>query len=290
MNERKINILIYYPSNKPTIAFSTLLPELNKKYKILFLTHLPKEQLHEDLEKFNIETFIVPATKLRGILFYLYHVKFLIQFSRQKNIAVIFSHLMPNNIIAVIAQFFIKSKVVAFRHHFDTAIDNTRKIKWDNEYLGNFIINVLAKKIIVPCSNVYNGMIKHEFVSTKKLSIIHYYYNFDLYPTPNEIEVKKLKDLFKCKLLLLFSSRMVPLKRHLVGLKILKNLIHDGLDVKLLILDNGPEFDNIKQFIYDHNLDKNAFLIGYTSQIINYIKACDILIHPSLTEASNSKN
>ena len=285
----KMKILIYYPSNNPTIQFNSLLPELNKKgNEIIVLTLSPRGKLHDDLEQFGIKTHHITINKTNRALFFIYHIFFLIKFCRNHKIEMVFSHLKPTNIIALAAQYFIKGKVIIFRHHFNYIIDSKNESNYTNEKFGDKLINLLAKKIVVPCSTVYNGMVKFESVPPSKLTIIPYYYNFDLYPSPQLERVKSIREQFPCKLLLLFSSRLVPLKRHIVGLEILLSLTSKHYDIKMLILDDGPEKNNLLNFVNENKLEEKAIFIGYTNEIINYIKACDILIHPSLTDASNS--
>jgi glycosyltransferase involved in cell wall biosynthesis len=284
-----MKILIYYPNSRETIPFNSLLPKLNKNgNELLILTLSPRGKLHEDLESRGIKTFYIDKNERPRFLFFISHVFFLIRFCWKNKIDIVFSHINPTNIIAVIAQYFIKSKVVIFRHHFDYILEPQKKPKFNNEQIGLNIINILAKKIVVPCSTVYNGMVKYESVRPSKLSIIPYYYDFNLYPIPQADEVARIRQQYGCKLLLLLSARMFPLKRHILGLEILLNIVRKNYDVKLIISDEGPEKNNLLKFVSENNLNDKVFFIGFTTQIINYMKACDILIHPSLTEASSS--
>ena len=284
-----MKILVYYPSNKQSIAFNSLLPELNKNgHEVLLVTLEPKGKLHQDLEHYGLRTESAYKVIRFRVWFFIYHIYFLIRFCRRNNVDIVFSHLQPNNIISVIAQYFIKSKVIIFRHHFDYILPSEKKSGSTNERIGSEIINKLAKKIVVPCSTVYNGMVQYESVPPSKLSIIPYYYDFSLYSVPEAKEVQKIKEQYSCKLLLLFSSRMVPLKRHSIGLEIVASLIRKNYDIKMLITDEGPEKDKLLTFVSENNLSDHVIFIGYTTKLINYIKACDILVHPSLTDASNS--
>ena len=83
-------------------------------------------------------------------------------------------------------------------------------------------------------------------------------------------------------------ARLIPFKRHLQILPTFKKLIEEGLDLKVIILDEGPCKDEIARYISEHQLEQHIFLIGFTTQFLEYMKAADLLIHPSLTEASNN--
>ena len=69
---------------------------------------------------------------------------------------------------------------------------------------------------------------------------------------------------------------------------IIKKLVGEGYDIKMIVLDEGFEKDTLSQYIVDNNLTDDIFMLGFKTDFINYMAASDLLIHPSLTEASNS--
>jgi glycosyltransferase involved in cell wall biosynthesis len=83
-------------------------------------------------------------------------------------------------------------------------------------------------------------------------------------------------------------SRMVKHKRHILVLEALNNLIKEGYDIKLLLLDDGPEENNLKEYVSKNKLEKHVFFIGFVQNFIDYMKASDVLVQPSMTDASNS--
>jgi glycosyltransferase involved in cell wall biosynthesis len=285
-----MRVLFYYPSNKQSNALETLIYELKKRgCEIVLLTTCEKGDFHKTLESFNIKTY-THIVNTKGILYYLKQCFFLINFCRKHKIDIVCSHLQHVNFIAVFAQFFIKSKVIVFRHHFKFHIfSNDCNLKPNkNEELFDRVINKLAKIIVVPSSGVFNGMIEHEGVNKDKLRIIPYVYNFDKYPKPDAVEVEKIKALYPCKLRLLMCSRLILFKRHYIVFPVIKKLVEEGFDIKLLVLDEGPEKENLEQYIKQNNLQNHIIMLGFRRDFINYMAACDLLIHPSLTEASNS--
>jgi glycosyltransferase involved in cell wall biosynthesis len=146
----------------------------------------------------------------------------------------------------------------------------------------------LSQKIIVPSKGVYKGIKEFEKVKLTKLKIIPYLYDFSKYASPNLNHVNQLKEKYKSKLLIVMVARLIPFKRHLLMLPVYKKLIEEGLDIKVLILDEGPYKNKIASYITEHNLEHHIFLIGFTTHFLEYMKSSDILIHPSLTEASNN--
>lgn len=291
MSTSKKNILFYYPSNKRTIAMETLLIALNNntEYNLIALTTCEKGDLHYVLEENGIKTYTYIAKKKLSVVYYIKHLVFLINFCKKHKIDFIHSHLQEVNIIALFAQYFIKAKVIIFRHHFQYLKNSTFSGKRNkNEKLFDFLINRLAKIIVVPSSGVYNGMIKEEGANPNKIKIIPYTYDFEKYHKPDIDEVEIIKTKYPAKLRLIMVSRLIKYKQHHVVFPVIKELINEGLDIKLIVLDEGPEEEKLKDWILQNNMEKHIFMLGFRRDFINYMAASDVLIQPSLTDASNS--
>ncbi|MDB5263193.1 MAG: hypothetical protein JWQ14_2474, partial [Adhaeribacter sp.] len=53
------------------------------------------------------------------------------------------------------------------------------------------------------------------------------------------------------------------------------------------LLDDGPEREYLQARVKTDGLENHVFFLGYRDDIINLMAAADLLVHPSLTEASN---
>jgi glycosyltransferase involved in cell wall biosynthesis len=285
----KKKILFFYPSNSRSVALETLLIELKKRnYEVVILTTCAKGTFHDYLESLGFQTF-THEIKSKGFLYYIKQISFLISFSKKQKIDFIFSNLQHVNFISVLAQYFIKSKVLIFRHHFRFIESTDEQISINkNELFFDRIINKLAFKIIVPSSGVYNGMKKYEKVDMNKVLIIPYIYDFSKYQLPNIEEVEKIRLLYPCKLRLIMVSRLIKLKRHHVVFLAVNELVKLGYDIKMLVLDVGPEKDNLVTYISENNLENYIVMLGYRTDFVNFMAAADLLVQPSLTDASNS--
>ena len=143
--------------------------------------------------------------------------------------------------------------------------------------------------IVVPSSTVKQGMIEYEAVRPSKIQLIPYVYNFNEYSEINFENVSKIRSDYKAHLLLLMCSRFVEPKRHRLVLSAMVDLVQNKrLDIKLLLLDEGPLKEEMKKMVIEKGLEKNVFFVGYTRNVLDYMAAADLLIHPSLAEASNS--
>jgi len=122
------NILFYYPSNKRTIPIETLLIELKRKgHTVTILTTCSKGDFHYYMESIGFETYS-NELGIKGIKYYVKQILYLISFCRIKNIDFVFSNLQHVNFISVIAQYFLKSRIIIFRHHFRFIESSDEKI------------------------------------------------------------------------------------------------------------------------------------------------------------------
>ncbi len=281
-----MNILFYYPSNKRTISIESVIIEFrNQGHTVVLLTQSPKEDLHKELENNNIATYTYVIKKSNAILYYVKHLLYLVKFCKKNKIDIVYSHLQQANIISVFAQYFCKPKFYICRHHSDVSGKESNF----NQSLFDKVINRLAKLIIVPSKAVFHQVNINENVNSKKLKLIYYGYDFSKYPSPDNIEVQKIKSQYNCKLLLVKIARLVPGKRYNILFDVLKKQIHDHKkDIKLLVISDGPLYKEFSDYIKLNKLENHIFLLGDQPNIINYLSAADAVPHLSETEASNS--
>ncbi len=256
-------------------------------YHVIVLTTCSKGDFHFELERNNIRTFSNEISNTNSLVYYIKQFYFLVIFCRTYKIDFLHSHLQHANIIAVFAQFFIKAKCVIFRHHCNFLVDNKSQQNKTESFFDR-IIHVFSKKIVVPSYGVKNEIELNETKNIKKYSVLPYIYNFGKYDIPNPIRVEDIKSQFKSELILLYCSRFIELKRPFIALKVTKQLIQKGLNVKLLMLDDGSLRKEIEKYILDNNLTSIVSIVGFRKDYIDFFKASDILLHPSLTDASNS--
>lgn len=284
-------ILFFYPSNKRSVQIETTIIELSKLgHTIHLLTTSAAGDLHKNLEAHGITTSAHVSKFKNSILYYINQIFYLISFCRKEKVDLLFANLQHANFIAVFAQYFIPGKLICFRHHFKFNRGNfgiPLKVN-RNEILFDKNINFLAKHIVVPSKGVYDGMIEYETINAKKLSIVPYLYDFSRYGHPNLDKAQEIREAYKAKLLIIMVARLIPFKRHILMLPVIKKLVEEGLDIKMIILDEGPEKENLENYIQSNNLTDNIFLLGFRRNFLDYMAASDLILHPSITEASNN--
>lgn len=153
---------------------------------------------------------------------------------------------------------------------------NTAPNGWSKNIVKNFLYKILlnlSDEIIVN-SFEFKRLIKKKFNLNSKV----------IYNPLNKEEILKLSrkkikfTFFKNKkyLKIINFSRLTDQKNHILILKSLSRL--KKIKYKLLIAGNGPEKNNIKDYVLKNNLNKNVKLINFLKNPYPYLKLSDILI------------
>jgi glycosyltransferase involved in cell wall biosynthesis len=287
-------ILIYYPPNKRSIAIETLCNAVKDAgHELIVLTLAGRGPFHEALEKKGTKTYTHFLERKPSSKYFISHTRYLIRFCKQHKIDIVLSHLQEAIFISLLAQPFLKAKVIAFRHHAESAFyagfgkqlgmkRNKREVFLDK------IINKLAKTIVVPSSGVWHSMAKYENCKMHKVILVPYIYDFSAYQKPDDEKVKSLRRQYACDLLLIMVSRLVPSKQHRPVFEVVKKLVNEGLSIKMIVMDDGDLRADLEAYIKENELTGHIFMVGFKEDFVNYMAASDMLMHPSVTEASNN--
>ena len=240
--------------------------------------------IHKWADEHGVEKHIELLERSPSWKFYLGHIRALISFTRKKNIDIVYSHTQPANIISVFAQYFSPSRFIICRHHSDYIMNGENK----NAQRFDSIINKLGSSFIVPSSAVLRQMVEREHVDSRKIRLIPYAYNFSEFPKVDKDSVKRIRNEHSAKLLLVTVSRFIPCKRYELLIHVIAQLTADRPDVKLLILGDGPLEEQLKNQVNEARLNDKIIFIGYTSKVMDYLDAADVVVHTSDSEASNS--
>lgn len=277
------NILIYYQNPYRTIFLESFVQKLIAKgFTVHFLSKCERGILQDLVEKYGAITTCYNPKKPRFFRFF-YHIFFLIKYCRKNKIDVVYSHLQLANLIALVAQYFIKAKVIPCRHHLDAVFleGNKNSIRIDK------MVNRFSKKIVVVSDAAKQFMVKNENIKEEKLHVIPLGYDFELYDKPDRLICNDIRKNVDREFVMLIVSRMVVNKRHMIAFDVLNTLVKEGFCVKMFVLDAGPELTNLQRFVVENNLINNVIFTGFLNNIMDYVEVADILLHPSISESSN---
>jgi len=287
-------ILIYYPPNNRSIAIETLCKAVHDAgNEVFFLTLTEKGAIHQVLESKGIKTFSHTLIRKNSWIYFLRHARFLRKFCKERKIDKVLSHLQECNIISVLVKPFLKARLINFRHHAESRFfhlygNQLGLTRNKNEIRLDKIINRLSSKIIVPSGDVWVSMEKYEKANMHKVQLVPYIYDFSEYQQPDYEVVKSLREKYSCRLLLIMVSRMIATKQHRPVFDVINKLHREGLSVKMLVMDDGPLKPELEKMVQENQLQDTIIFTGFRKDFINYMAAADLLIHPSLTEASNN--
>ena len=196
-------------------------------------------------------------------------------------IDVMYAHLEPANFIAVLAQYFIRTRVIICRHH----VDEARLYPFGKD-LSYKLTYKLAREIIVVSARAKQYMVDEEHVPANRIHHINLSYNFDLYTLPDTYHVKNIREQFSADVLLLSVCRLTQYKRPELAIEAVKKLRERGVDAKLIILGRGELMDSLQNQIKKYKFEQHVILAGYVNNVQDYLAATDFMIHPSLLESS----
>lgn len=73
-------------------------------------------------------------------------------------------------------------------------------------------------------------------------------------------------------------------KNQAMLIKAMREVVKKHPEAKLLLAGNGPEHDNLVKLIGDLNLGNNVELLGYRTDIQDYVNICDLVVSASYRE------
>lgn len=281
-----MNILIYYQNAHYSVFIESVCRALVQQgHSVFFLSMCQSGELHDRLARIGVNTAAFQPQTSRTIGQYMAYLRYFIAFCRKHQIELVFSHLQLANLIALIGQYFIgKAKVLPTRHHQDdVALSNNK-----NAIFMDKAVDFLAKKIIVLSNSARNYLLERENVAPQKIAVVPLGYDFDLYGHPDPQQVQTIRTQNPAHLLLVAVGRMTPNKRYLLLLRCIQTLRNqDQLDIKLLLVGNGPDEQELRNYVHQQQLGEAVIFVGFLPNVLNHLAAADLLIHPSCSEASN---
>jgi glycosyltransferase involved in cell wall biosynthesis len=273
-------------SDRSITLESTILHFAEKGYKVFFMTTCARGLIHQELENKGIEIYVMEAGSPGKLFYYPKAVNYLIRFCKTKKVDFLHAHLQIPNLLASLAGWFMKTKVLTVRHNSDVIyLSGTRK-----ERLVEWAINRLSKCIIAISDKVRSQLIEQEQVCPGKVHRINNGYDFEQYNQLSKGEdlPDRIRRQYPCDLLMVSPGRLIRTKRHDLTIRAVQELAAKGFQIKLLILGDGPEAGRLRELVVRLDIGEHVFMPGYCENITDYIKASDMVVLLSESEASNN--
>jgi glycosyltransferase involved in cell wall biosynthesis len=215
------------------------------------------------------------------------YIRFFLRFCVEQKIDFVFAHLSIPSLISVLGQYFLKAKVVCFRHHYNFVLDSYKDQYPVNkvEKLIDRINASLATKIIIPSEYLKRLIYDTEGTPLKKMVVIPYVYNWKRFlERVDYIPARSNKKALN----LLIISRLTKLKRPEVAIELVAALHKKNVDAELMIVGTGMMEAELKGYALSLDIAPFVQFAGFQKNVVPFICNADVIIHPSLTEASSS--
>ena len=272
-----MKVLLYYLSNKGSLSLETALRGyVEHGHEVHLLTTCEPGELHRRAEALGVRTsgYAVP----KNGLYYARQIDHLVRYCRRERIDVVLSQLQQANFIGVFAERLTAARFYMFRHHDRPETKKSRIL--------DVIINQMARNIVV-LSETNKRIVLAEGVPEHRIHLVPLMYDFDV-SIPSAEAVRAIRDSHPCELLAVMVSRHVRVKRHILAFQAIEELIARRHRVKLLVLDDGPERENLERYVRERSLGEHVSFLGYRTDVGNFVAASDVLLHPSELEVSTN--
>jgi len=231
----------------------------------------PNGWLVSELELLHIEVFVVPINLFSFFKIRKYYRNF------QKNNLIIHCHGVKAGGIGRIAALGLRKRLVYTEHNWTKDYHLNQEIRKPFQLLALQILSIFTDRIICVSKAVMNFYLQKKLASLDKLTIIY-----------NGVQIHNIKQKVNNPDEVVLGMIASLVKRKAVDLLItalyrLKNLV--GLKLKLLIVGEGEEKEDLKKLVHEYHLDKSILWLGNICDVKNFLSKIDIYVQTSLDES-----
>lgn len=240
-----------------------LINHLNKDEFKVFYVAQPDSNIVKN--KDEIDATIIPLTMRQS-----YDIKAIYNLCKtvkEKKIDIISTHSGKDAWIGAIVGKIMGKKVVRVRH-LQTPINSTASYN-------------LSTKVVAVSKQVEKYLEKRG-VKKEKLQTIYTGIDTARFNPQKEYDLKKELQIQKDTVLVGIVAVLRGAKRHVDLIEAISNI---KADVKLVIVGNGPQERNIKDFIKEKNVQDKVIMLGHREDIDKILPNFDIFVLPSNMEA-----
>jgi hypothetical protein len=274
----KKELIIFAPSiedggvEKNLYNISNYLAEKIDNITLITSTKESKKFFNKKINFCTSKSFLFSnnLTRRRKILSCLYFI--FKNFILKKKKFLIFA--FQGNIYTLIFSFIFNIKVVVR--------SNTSPSSWSRNFFKNLLFKLFYNyaEIIIVNSIQFKKEMKERF----NINAIKIYNPLDTHIVNLKLKKKINFNFFNKKSLNLINiGRLTDQKNQIIILKAI-NEIKNDIKIKLAIIGKGNEYNNLKKFIRENNLQKIVRLLGYKNNPYPFLKKSDIFILSSKFE------
>jgi glycosyltransferase involved in cell wall biosynthesis len=209
-------------------------------------------------------------------------VKQICKHIKQHNIDIVHCHQYTPYVYGVLGALFTQAKVI-FTEHGRFYPDTS---SWKRK-LVNPILNRFTSQVTAISQATKQALVTYENFPEKDIDLV---YNGILGLEPSQDDSQNIAKHLKLnsrELCLGTIARLDPIKNHTMMLKAFKQVLDTGIKVKLMIVGDGDERQNLTDLIEQLALTQHVILTGYEPKPQNHLALMDIYLLPSLSEGTS---
>ena len=267
----------------------TLLPELKKRNIEVgfFCTEQANNKeiiayFNNELSKFNIPVYVCKASSPLSLK----AAKSLYKTIARERYTILSAHLIHAEIISAIFKLIFRSdcKLAITKHGYlqrfmdINGLDASKINKFSLSYQVEKFLQHFVSKNFAVSKGLANFFVSAGFCKSNKMKVIYHGLNED-FCAKGDAPIRFSNNQ------LLISGRLRKLKGHHFLLDAMQIIYKAIPDIKLVILGNGEERENLLKMTAEYGLNDAVIFAGYADSVLNYISGSDILVAPSMAEA-----
>lgn len=133
------------------------------------------------------------------------------------------------------------------------------------------------------CSKNLENILYNDMNKIRKNTRVIYIGIDSEYFNPNIVE-DNLSEKYKKRKVILFPCRLAYIKRPILMLNILNKLKDIHEDILVIVVGDGPAYNDMKKYVDDNKLEKYIEFVGYQKDVRPYYKIADVTLICSLSE------
>ena len=212
-------------------------------------------------------------------------LKKIIKQERKNHDTIYFNSCGMYNILPYLyAKIYRYKKIIVHAHN--TKDTSRKEIIHMFHYINRWIIsNFIATKMLA-CSRIAGEWIfgKNK-IGKGKVEIIYNAIDIDRFKFNKNIRDKIRKELhIEGKFVIGHIGKFIYQKNHMFLLEVFNKVLEKRQDVVLLLIGEGNEKENIKDYVKNNQMDKNVLFLSTTKKIEELYQAMDLFVLPSKYE------
>ena len=234
--------------------------------------------LEDDLEKMNSKIFRVPRFKKHPFL----QIKTLSNIIKNGNYDIIHCHGYKSYLGLLIGKIY-KVNVRIMHSHMAYVKENI--FSWIIRKFVTFLLKIFATDFFACGIDAAKWLYGNNYYKKGKVKVINNAIDLAKFKFNEKNRKIFRKELCKNNEILIGNiARLTKQKNQIYSLHVIKKLIDDKINVKLLFIGTGEDEKYLQEETKRLGLEKNVMFLGLRNDINNILSGLDVFILPSLYE------